>query len=65
VKLNALPVLCDQLLPDLWSANAIVIPSLREAFGIAAAEAMPLEVPVALTRVDGFVERWAIARARS
>jgi glycosyltransferase involved in cell wall biosynthesis len=57
VKLNALPVLCDQLVPDLRSANAIVIPSLREAFGIAVAEAMLLGVPVALTRVDGFVEQ--------
>ena len=57
MKLNALlHVLCDQLFPDLRSANAIVIPSLREAFGMAAAEAMLLGVPVALTRVDGFVE---------
>ncbi|HEY8033832.1 MAG TPA: glycosyltransferase family 4 protein [Methylocella sp.] len=50
------PVPHDQLFPLIQSADAVVIPSLREPFGIAAAEAMLLGVPVVLTRVDGFVE---------
>jgi glycosyltransferase involved in cell wall biosynthesis len=50
------PMPHDQLLPLMQSADAVVIPSLREPFGIAAAEAMLLGAPVVLTRVDGFVE---------
>lgn len=50
------PMLHDQLFPLIQAADAVVIPSLREPFGIAAAEAMLLGTPVVLTRVDGFVE---------
>lgn len=46
--------------PDLFNlmlvADAVVLPSLREPFGIAAAEAMTTGVPVVLTEVDGFRE---------
>ena len=50
------PLAHDQLFPLTQAADAVVIPSLREPFGIAAAEAMSLGVPVVLTRVDGFIE---------
>ena len=50
------PMPHGQLFPLIQSADAVVIPSLREPFGIAAAEAMLLGVPVVLTRVDGFLE---------
>jgi len=50
------PVPHSQLFPLIQSADAVVIPSLREPFGIAAAEAMLLGIPVVLTRVDGFLE---------
>jgi glycosyltransferase involved in cell wall biosynthesis len=46
----------DQIFSLMQAADAVVIPSLREAFGIAAAEAMLLGIPVVLTRVGGFVE---------
>ena len=42
--------------PLMQSADVVVIPSLREAFGIAAAEAMLLGIPVILTRIGGVVE---------
>jgi glycosyltransferase involved in cell wall biosynthesis len=46
--------------PDLFNlmlaADVVVLPSLREPFGIAAAEAMTTGVPVVLTKVDGFIE---------
>ncbi len=38
------------------AADAVVLPSLREPFGIAAAEAMALGVPTILSRVDGLIE---------
>ena len=52
---------CDPMdqhdLFDLFlSSNAVVMPSLREPFGIAAAESMALGVPTILTKVDGFIE---------
>jgi glycosyltransferase involved in cell wall biosynthesis len=50
------PMPHDQLFLLIQAADAVVIPSLRETFGIAAAEAMLLGTPVVLTRVDGFVE---------
>ena len=50
------PLRHDQIISLMQAADAVVIPSLREAFGIAAAEAMLLGVPVVLTRVGGFVE---------
>ena len=50
------PLAHDQLFALTQAADAVVIPSLREPFGIAAAEAMSLGVPVVLTRVDGFIE---------
>ena len=50
------PMPHDRFLSLMQAADAVVIPSLREPFGIAAAEAMLLGVPVVLTRVDGFVE---------
>ena len=46
----------DQIISLMQAADAVVIPSLKEAFGIAAAEAMLLGIPVVLTRVGGFVE---------
>lgn len=46
----------DQLLPLIASAQLVVLPSLREPFGIAAAEAMALGAPCILTDVDGFRE---------
>ncbi len=45
-----------ELFPLIQSADGVVIPSLREPFGIAAAETMMLNVPIVLTRVDGFKE---------
>lgn len=45
-----------RLIPLIAAADACVMPSLREPFGIAAAEAMALGVPTVLTAVDGFVE---------
>jgi glycosyltransferase involved in cell wall biosynthesis len=50
------PMPHDHLFSLMQAADAVAIPSLREPFGIAAAEAMLLGVPVVLTRVDGFVE---------
>ncbi len=44
------------LFPLIAAANAVVMPSLREPFGIAAAEAMILATPCILTAVDGFKE---------
>jgi len=46
----------DKLIPLIASADALVMPSLREPFGIAAAEALALETPAVLTEVDGFKE---------
>ncbi|MEY4766859.1 MAG: hypothetical protein RI907_3532 [Pseudomonadota bacterium] len=46
----------EQLLAQIKSADAVVIPSLREPFGIAAAEAMACAAPTVLTKVDGFCE---------
>src|SRR5208337_2442500 len=46
----------DQTISLMQAADAVVIPSLKEAFGIAAAEAMLLGVPAVLTRVGGLVE---------
>jgi glycosyltransferase involved in cell wall biosynthesis len=40
----------------ILAADAIVLPSIIEPFGIAAAEAMALGVPTVLTNVDGFKE---------
>lgn len=45
-----------RLMPLVAAAEAVVMPSLREPFGIAAAEAMALGVPCVLTDVDGFRE---------
>ncbi len=45
-----------QLLPLIKAADLFVLPSLREPFGIAAAEAMAVGAPAILTKVDGFVE---------
>ena len=46
--------------PDLHkllaASDCVVLPSLREAFGLAAAEAMVTATPVILTSVDGFIE---------
>lgn len=46
----------SELMPLIGAADAYVMPSLREPFGIAAAEAMALGVPTVLTQVDGFLE---------
>jgi glycosyltransferase involved in cell wall biosynthesis len=46
----------ERLLPLIAAADAVVLPSLREPFGIAAAEAMALGVACVLSDVDGFRE---------
>lgn len=50
------PVQHEQLFPLIQSSDAVVLPSVREPFGIAALEAMLLGVPVILTEIDGFQE---------
>ena len=45
-----------QLFKLILAAEVVVLPSLKEPFGIAAAEAMTTGTPVVLTRVDGFME---------
>jgi len=45
-----------ELFPLIAASDGVVLPSLREGFGIAAAEAMALGMPVILTRIDGFME---------
>lgn len=52
--LDALPQ--DKLFLLIQSADAVVLPSLIEPFGIAAAEAMALGTPTVLTDIDGFKE---------
>lgn len=55
IRLN--PPLSHPSLFNLFlAADVVVLPSLREPFGIAAAEAMVTGMPVILTKVDGFVE---------
>lgn len=51
----------ERLLPLIAAADAVVLPSLREPFGIAAAEAMALGTPCVLSDVDGFRELTANA----
>jgi glycosyltransferase involved in cell wall biosynthesis len=46
----------ERLLPLIAAADAVVLPSLYESFGIAAAEAMALGTPCVLSDVDGFRE---------
>jgi len=46
----------DELFKILKVSDFIVIPSLFEAFGLAAVEAMYLEQPVITTKVDGLLE---------
>jgi glycosyltransferase involved in cell wall biosynthesis len=46
----------SELFPLMQCADAVVLPSLREPFGIVAAEAMALGAPVILTATDGFLE---------
>jgi glycosyltransferase involved in cell wall biosynthesis len=46
----------ERLLPLIAAADAVVLPSLREPFGIAAAEAMALGAACVLSDVDGFRE---------
>ena len=46
----------DCLFPLMKAAEAVVMPSLREPFGIAAAEAMAAGAACILTEVDGFME---------
>lgn len=50
------PIKHPELFHLFLSADVIVLPSLREPFGIAAAEAMTTGTPVVLTEVDGFLE---------
>jgi glycosyltransferase involved in cell wall biosynthesis len=52
--LDALPQ--NELFLLIQSADAVVLPSLIEPFGIAAAEAMALGIPTVLTDIDGFKE---------
>mgnify|MGYP000556522380 CR=1 FL=1 len=46
----------NKLFQLIQSSDAVVLPSLREPFGIAAAEAMALKTATILTNTDGFKE---------
>ena len=46
----------DQVVPLLSAANAFLLPSEQESFGLAALEAMACEVPVVASRVGGLPE---------
>lgn len=46
----------ERLMPLIAAADVVVLPSLREPFGIAGAEAMALGTSCILTDVDGFRE---------
>jgi glycosyltransferase involved in cell wall biosynthesis len=46
----------DQVLPLLSIADAFLLPSAQESFGLAALEAMACEVPVVASRVGGLPE---------
>jgi glycosyltransferase involved in cell wall biosynthesis len=50
------PLAHPELFNLILAADVVVLPSLREPFGIGAAEAMTTGVPVVLTKVDGFIE---------
>ena len=50
------PVPQKYLFDLILASDAVAMPSLREPFGIAAAEAMALEKSTILTKVDGFME---------
>jgi glycosyltransferase involved in cell wall biosynthesis len=56
IRLSDATVPHERLLQIIKSSDAVVIPSLREPFGIAAAEAMACRTPAVLTKVDGFKE---------
>ena len=57
---NSFRFLGNKKQPELFqliqSADAFVLPSLREPFGIAAAEAMTLGCPAVVSKIDGLVE---------
>ncbi|WP_420137958.1 glycosyltransferase family 4 protein [Sphingomonas sp.] len=46
----------QRLFPLMAAADAVALLSLREGFGLAAAEALAMRVPTVLTAVDGFLE---------
>jgi len=46
----------EKLLPIIQVADAVVLPSTHEGFGLAPAEAMALETPVLASRVGGLVD---------
>ncbi|WP_394752354.1 glycosyltransferase family 4 protein [Crenothrix sp.] len=50
------PLPHPDLLRLMLASDVVILPSLREPFGIAAAEAMTTGKPVILTKVDGFIE---------
>lgn len=56
IRLSDATVPHEELLGQIKACDAVVIPSLREPFGIAAAEAMACGAPAVLTKVDGFCE---------
>lgn len=56
IQLSESTVPHEILYNQIKAADAVVIPSLREPFGIAAAEAMACGTPTVLTKVDGFCE---------
>ncbi len=50
------PLPFDALIPTLANSDLVVLPSLREPFGLAAAEAMAVNTPTLLSNVDGLKE---------
>jgi len=50
------PIEFENLLRAFRAANLVVMPSIREPFGLAAVEAMSTSTPILVSRVDGLLE---------
>jgi glycogen synthase len=50
------PLRFEQLIGVMAHSNLVLLPSLREAFGLAAAEAMAVGTPMLVTNADGLKE---------